>query len=152
MSKTELTTMCALRSGNKVLMINRIKSWPGWAFPGGHLENNESLLQCAKREIFEETGLRIKSLQYKGITHIYNTVTGKRHIVSNYIAEQFSGDIKKKCDEGEIRWVDISEIKKLPLAEGFEYRIPLFLEEGIQELYIEWDEENYYTRIEYSSL
>ena len=33
-----------------------------WSFPGGHLEFNEELFDCAKREVLEETGIKIKNL------------------------------------------------------------------------------------------
>lgn len=70
MGQTVLTTMCVIKDGTKVLMINRRRQWIGWAFPGGHLENRESLSQCVKREILEETGLCVESLHYKGIANI----------------------------------------------------------------------------------
>lgn len=39
-----------------VLVQNRIKSWQGIAFPGGHAEPGESIYDSAVREIREETG------------------------------------------------------------------------------------------------
>ena len=152
MDNVELTTMCAIIDNNRVVMINREKDWPGWAFPGGHLEHKESLTDCIKREVQEETGLIIKTISYKGIVNFYNTCTGKRHIISNYIAREYCGDLKEKCNEGTLAWIEISSISSMLLAEGFEYRLPVFFDEGIKELYIEWDSEQGYTKVVYESL
>ena len=35
-----------------------------WQFPGGHLEADESVIQCASREIREETGLKVKDCRH----------------------------------------------------------------------------------------
>ena len=132
-------------------MIDRIKSWPGWAFPGGHLEYGESMMQCAARELQEETGLCVEALRFKGVANIFNTVTKERHIIFNFVAEGFTGTLASG-EEGCAAWIDLDKIPDLPLAEGMEYRLPIFLAEGIRELYIEWDEENHYTKVEYHKL
>lgn len=40
-----------------------------WAFPGGHLEEGESPLQCAVRELKEETGLELLEPRLFAVTH-----------------------------------------------------------------------------------
>lgn len=47
--------------GGEVLLVERSGDPSGglWSFPGGHLEWGESLEDAARREVFEETGLRI---------------------------------------------------------------------------------------------
>ena len=149
MTDIELTTMCAVIRDEKVLMLNRKKTWRGWAFPGGHLEAGESAVECVKRELYEEAGISLTDLHFKGITHFFNTTTGKRHIIFNYVSSDYKGTVANSCDEGEMAWVEISRLRDLAMAEGMEYRIPLFFEEKVQELYIEWNEESGYTRVVY---
>ena len=54
----------ALISNNKLLLLRRGNSapWmPGkYCLPGGRLDLNETLENCAARELFEETGILIK--------------------------------------------------------------------------------------------
>ena len=62
------TNMCMIydHKGN-VLVQNRVKNWCGVAFPGGHLENMESIVDSVKREILEETCLIINNLSLCGV-------------------------------------------------------------------------------------
>ena len=47
-----------------LLIFNKKKGAPGhWGFPKGHTEADESELETAKREIYEETGLKPKFIE-----------------------------------------------------------------------------------------
>lgn len=150
MNDIELTTMFAIlnRAKEKVLCIRRKKSWQGWAFPGGHLENGECFFQCARREMEEETGIDASNIFFKGIVNIFNTETKKRHIIMNYLVHCSEDKLTTLCDEGEIAWIDYDKLEQLELAEGMEQRFQVFFEPGVSELYIEWDEINGYTKVE----
>ena len=57
----ELTNMCMIMDGTKVLVQDRsANDWNGIAFPGGHVEPGESIAESVIREIREETGLTIE--------------------------------------------------------------------------------------------
>lgn len=55
-----------IRKDGKVLMGKRKgKHGSGeYAWPGGHLEFMESISDCVKREVKEETGLEVKNIQF----------------------------------------------------------------------------------------
>ena len=61
MLRTEMTNMVMIqdRQTSKVLVQDRIKSWKGLSFPDGHVEDNESIVDSAIREVKEETGLDV---------------------------------------------------------------------------------------------
>jgi 8-oxo-dGTP diphosphatase len=44
----------------RVLLVRRKNEPHGWALPGGFVEEHESLEQAVRREVEEETGLRIE--------------------------------------------------------------------------------------------
>ncbi|HBI1675943.1 TPA: NUDIX domain-containing protein [Enterococcus faecalis] len=60
--EVELTTLCMIRNQkNEILVQERQKKdWPGWTFPGGHVEKNEGMETAMVRELLEETGLVLK--------------------------------------------------------------------------------------------
>ena len=71
MSRTEiveLTVLCLISNGNKVLLQNRIKDdWKGYTLPGGHVEPGESFVDAVIREMKEETGLEISNPKLVGV-------------------------------------------------------------------------------------
>lgn len=73
-----------------------------WAFPGGHLEFNESLENCAKREIMEETGITIKDIKKLTYTNDIFPNQGKHYITCYVKANYDSGEVKvmepNKCE------------------------------------------------------
>lgn len=84
-----------------------------WATPGGHLEYGEGWEECARREVLEETGVRIRNVRYFGIT---NDVFGnnKHYITIAILADWESGEAEilepDKCLGW--RWVSLKEMPK----------------------------------------
>ena len=122
----------------EVLVQQRAKSWKGIAFPGGHAEPGESLLACAVREIYEETGLRVSDLQSCGLVDWCCRATGDRYLVFLYRTQTFAGDLLDETEEGRVFWTDPASLHTLPLAENFERYWPLFFSPG--ELFAQWGE------------
>ncbi|MDT8282242.1 MAG: NUDIX domain-containing protein [Gammaproteobacteria bacterium] len=63
-----------------------------WQFPGGHLENDESVLACAQREVVEETGLQIKNLRHLGFTDKLFSAGGRKYITLLVSCDYSSGE------------------------------------------------------------
>nr|AHF24800.1 NUDIX hydrolase [uncultured bacterium Contig1758] len=135
--KTELTVLCLVEDGNKVLLQNRVKdSWRGYTFPGGHVEPGEAAAQAVIREMKEETGLDIRFPYLVGIKDFpIGNGTGKgRYIVLLYKTATFAGEIKSS-PEGEISWVDRDDLPYLDVVEDFFETLKVMDGPGISELF-----------------
>lgn len=92
--KTELTVMCMICDGTKILVQDRVnKDWPGVTFPGGHVEPGEAFTDAVRREVKEETGLDISRPTICGINDFVRD-DGTRYIVLFFRADRFSGELK----------------------------------------------------------
>lgn len=67
-SKIFVTVDIVLCKSSKILLIKRLKDpfKDCWALPGGFVDENEDLEDAAKRELFEETTIKVDSLQQIG--------------------------------------------------------------------------------------
>ena len=132
----ELTTMCMLTDGEgNVLVQERPAHWPGLAFPGGHVEKGETMIESAIREVREETGLTMIDPRLVGIRQFING-NGNRYIVFLYRADTYSGTLRDS-EEGMVRWVPLSEITEENSARGFMSSLRLFREDSLQEMIYE---------------
>lgn len=115
---------------NKVLLLQR-KNAHGegtWCFPGGHLEFNEEIEDCVKREVEEETGLGVKDIRFAGLTNDLFKSEGKHYITIFMTCNYESGEAQikepEKCtDMNWFKWNDLPRPLFLPienlLKQGF---------------------------------
>ncbi len=121
--KTELTTLCYLERDDKYLMMHRISkkndiNKDKWVGVGGHFEDDESPEECAKREIFEETGFDIplEKLSFRAVI-TFVSERGDYELMSLFTAKCPEGE-PKECDEGRLEWVKKSDVFDLNIWEG----------------------------------
>ena len=115
------TTLCYISKGDKVLMLHRTKKQDDvnegkWIGVGGHLEPGESKEMCVKREVWEETGLTLNSLKYRGVIDFFpDRYESERMFL--FTSDDFDGEMHE-CDEGDLKWVEKDQVMNLNLWEG----------------------------------
>ena len=122
MSRTTPTILCNLcmvedlENGKVVLQYRSPEknNWSGYAFPGGHIEEGESLVESVIREIKEETGLTISNPQLAAVKN-WQLEDGTRYIVFCYKATEFTGQLRSS-EEGEVSWVEKDQLDQLDLS------------------------------------
>lgn len=121
LERVELTNMCAIidKKNKKVLVQERKKTWPGVAFPGGHVEKGEAIVPSTIREIKEETELDIKNLKLCGIKDWFEPEKDRRYMVFLYVTTEFSGELIDETSEGKVFWHEINGLEQLNLASSF---------------------------------
>lgn len=121
MSRTEnveLTVLCLITDGDRILLQNRTKNeWQGYTLPGGHVEPGESFVDAVIREMKEETGLDIKNPRLAGVKQF--PIEGGRYIVLLFKANEYSGTVVSS-DEGQMVWVDSNHLPEIHTVDDFE--------------------------------
>lgn len=116
-----LTNMCMLYKENgEFLVVNRLKQdWPGINFPGGHVEDNESIPESVIREMKEETGLDVHSVENVGYFEWNVPEEEVRHLAMLFRSKDFSGDILSS-EEGEVIFIKEKDLKGKLLSQDFD--------------------------------
>ena len=119
----EITVLCLISDGDKVLLQNRIKEdWKGYTLPGGHVEPGESFVDAVIREMKEETGLDIKNPRLAGVKQFPIIDGGKengRYIVFLFKTNEFSGSVISSA-EGKMEWVEYCKLSEMDTVNDLE--------------------------------
>jgi 8-oxo-dGTP pyrophosphatase MutT (NUDIX family) len=126
---------CIIVKDGKFLITRRAnteKTFPNqWTVPGGKLEANDYkgrpkdtsehwynvLENLTKREVFEETGLKVKNIRY--ITSlVYIRPDNIPTLIISLYADYDFGEIKLDQSLTEYAWISLEEAKNYKLIEG----------------------------------
>lgn len=116
--KVELTVLCLVEDGNKILLQNRVKKdWQGYTLPGGHVEKDESFVDAVIREMKEETGLDIKNPVLVGVKQF--PIKYGRYVVFLFKTNEFEGELQSS-NEGKMEWIEYEKLKDINTVDDFE--------------------------------
>lgn len=75
-----------------------------WSLPGGHLEYNEQIEDCAKREVLEETGLIINNIRMGPFTNDIFDKESKHYVTLYVISDYQDGQLRTMEPDKSERW------------------------------------------------
>ena len=107
----------------EVLLVKRNKE-PNkgqWSIPGGKQMIGETAIDAAKRELLEETGVKVNQLLLVDVVDaIIPDVEGKikyHYTLVDYMGQWQSGESRPGDDAQEVRWVRLNELSLYSLLE-----------------------------------
>ena len=118
-----------IQDKDKVLLIKR-GTEPGkdlWSIPGGMIELGETAREAGKREVEEETGLKVK------LDHVIdvfdrifldnNGVVESHYVIMDFLGHPVGGVVKPTKEAKAYKWVRIKEADRFPTSEDIKRMI-----------------------------
>jgi 8-oxo-dGTP diphosphatase len=110
--------------GEEVLLIERgnppLKGW--WTLPGGLVEAGERLENAVRREVMEETGLRVTP---KAVAAVFERImpdedgrTEFHYVIVDYLCDYESGTVCADSDVACAEWVRLDSLDTKKMAPG----------------------------------
>jgi 8-oxo-dGTP diphosphatase len=89
----------------QVLMIKSPR-YGDWEFPGGQVEESETIPHALEREVFEETGIVVR---LKSLVGIYSNTRKPSILNLDFACEYISGEPTPSVESSQVEWVDREE-------------------------------------------
>ncbi|MGQ9708655.1 MAG: NUDIX domain-containing protein [bacterium] len=111
----KLAVDCIILVDGKVVLIKRRNEPKGWALPGGFVNYGETVEQAVRREIREETGLKLTDLtQFR----VYSDPRRdpRWHCISVVFVARGIGNVTAGDDADDILLVDLEKVAEMNLV------------------------------------
>lgn len=93
-----------------------------WSLPGGLVETGELLGDAIQREVFEETGLRVKPVEkFEIFERIMRDASGRaeyHYVLVDYVCKVVGGELRAGDDVNRVEWVRHGLLANYRLTEG----------------------------------
>lgn len=103
-----------IEKDNKILMVKEAKKkcYGKWNVPAGHLEEGETIFDGAIREVFEETGCKVKLKNMLPI--MCGELENKTFIIMTFTAELLEEKISFNKEEIlDVKWISKEELENM---------------------------------------
>lgn len=85
-----------------------------WCSPGGHMRQGETFIQCARREVLEETGANVRNVRF--VTTTEDFFPGGKHYLTVFMIADYVGGNVHNAEEHlgkclDVAWMDFEEFK-----------------------------------------
>lgn len=101
---------------NSMLVLCR-EDGKGWELPGGHLNVGESFESGARREVFEETGIKLTKLR----TLLKQKEFKLYHAIPKIIK------VKLSREHTDYKWVNLKQLLRLKITNATKLNLPLIV-------------------------
>ncbi|QQS61371.1 MAG: 8-oxo-dGTP diphosphatase [Candidatus Moraniibacteriota bacterium] len=128
--KKRLFTLCLATKEGKILlgMKKRGFGMGRWNGFGGKVEAGETIPEAARREMFEECGVGVENMEYRGVHEfIFESRPDEIMVVHIFCVDSFVG-FPEETDEMKPKWFNFENIPYKDMWADDEYWFPLFLE------------------------
>lgn len=122
-------------SKGRVLLLRRSNTEHGlgaWCLPGGKVDYGQTVEDALRREVLEETSLRISSMEFWFLQDSLPSLAGDMHCINLYFRCRASGDIRLNDESGEYAWVGPGETGAYRIVFRNEEALRRHFESGIR--------------------
>jgi len=112
----------------KVLLTQRMDNGR-WCLPGGHMESGESAAEACEREVWEETGLKVRATKLLGVYSnpdqlvIYKDGQKAFFVVLNFEVEVLEGELGLSNETTAFGYFTLEEMKSMPMHGEHKLRV-----------------------------
>lgn len=114
-----------LVENENILLVNqKVSANRSWSLPGGKLEQGETLEEGVVRELFEETGLKVRVIKLLYVCDKIDSAPQILHVT--FLLERVGGEIKLPTNEFDentiydVKMIDINKLTEYGFSELFQ--------------------------------
>lgn len=115
----------------KILLIQRSDN-KLWGTPGGTVDPGENIMEAVRREVLEESNIKILDMQYIGMNYTQTIKNDEKIIWNSYcfVSISFTGDVKIQEDEVlDYDWVSVEDLQNYELFLPCLYSLDMMIQD-----------------------